>query len=82
MLVNVGEQWPPMRADRLAALLERLCGRPVRQKGSHRQFAKPDGTGTFTFAFSGQKTIPGGQVRRILIENAGLSSEQAREALQ
>lgn len=35
-----------MRAARLAVLLEKLCGQLVRQKGSHRQFARPDGGGT------------------------------------
>lgn len=71
-----------MRAARLAALLEKLCGQPVRQKGSHRQFARPDGVGTFTFAFHDRETIPGGQVRRILIVDVGLSIERAREVIR
>jgi predicted RNA binding protein YcfA (HicA-like mRNA interferase family) len=48
-----------MRAARLAALLEKLCGQPVRQKGSHRQCARPDGIGTFTFAFHDRETCKG-----------------------
>lgn len=71
-----------MRAARLAALLEKLCGQPVRQKGSHRQFTRPDGGGTFTFAFHDRETIPGGQVRRILMVDVGLSVKQAREVIR
>ncbi len=78
----MGERWPSMRAARLAALLEKLCGQPVRQKGSHRQFARPDGVGTFTFVFHDRETIPGGQVRRILVVDVGLSIERAREVIR
>ncbi len=78
----MGERWPSMQASRVAAVLEKVCGRPLRQGGSHRQFARPDGGGTFTVAFHDRETIPGGKVRRILLVDVGLSIEHAREMIR
>ncbi len=78
----MGERWPSVQASRLAAVLEKVCGPPLRQRGSHRQFARPDGGGTFTFAFHDRETIPGGKVRRILVVDVGLSIERAREVIR
>lgn len=78
----MGERWPEIKAGRLAAVLVRECGPPIRQNGSHRIFRRVDGTGTFTFAVHDRRTIPGSLARRILTRDAGMTDEQAREAVR
>ena len=54
--------------------------RVARQKGSHRQM-RADGRPNLTFAFHDGATIPGGMVRRILVNQAGLDADEARGLL-
>lgn len=79
---GVGERWSEIKAGRLAAVLVRECGTPIRQNGSHRIFRRVDGTGTFTFAVHDRKTIPGSLELRILTRDAGMTDEQARKAVR
>ncbi len=78
----MGERWPEIKAGRLAAVLVRECGPPVRRNGSHRIFRSVDGLRTFTFSFHDRKTVPGSLARRILVVDAGLITEQARKAVR
>ena len=74
----MGEQWPSMTGRQMDKILRRICGAPRRQSGSHRMFVSLTGD-TFTFAVHDRKTIPGGLVRRILVEDVGLHPDQARK---
>ncbi len=78
----MGERWPEIKAGRLAAVLVRECGPPIRQNGSHRVFRSVDGQSTFTFAIHDRKTVPGSLARRILVMDARLTIEQARKAVR
>lgn len=78
----MGEQWPSLRGRELDRILRRICGEPIHQKGSHRTFRNVRGTATFTFSYHDRDDIRGYVVRRILVSDAGLTSEQARKALR
>jgi predicted RNA binding protein YcfA (HicA-like mRNA interferase family) len=59
-------------------ILKRLCGEPMRQDGSHRHFVSPGGV-RFTFGYHDSAEIPGAIVRRILVQDVGLTPKQARK---
>lgn len=77
------DQFPSLKAGRLLAVLCREpLGYSVRQEGtSHRRLTAP-GRPTLTFAFHLKATLPGGLVRRILVRDVGLSTEEAREVIK
>lgn len=77
-LRQVGEQWPSLRGRKVRAVLKRICGEPVRQKGSHTWFRSPITGDAFLYGFHDNAEIPGGIVRRILVVDVGLTTEQAR----
>lgn len=74
----MGEQWPSMRAKSLRNILVTLCGKPEAQRGSHAKFRSRDGERRFTFAYHDNKEVTGGVVRSILVDDVGLTLEQAR----
>ncbi len=74
----MGESFPSLRARDLERIIEAVCGAPVRQKGSHRQYRSPNGGGTFTFAFHGSDTVGPHLVRRILVRDVGLTKDEAK----
>lgn len=64
-------------------MLSILMGTPlnyriVRQRGSHRRL-EADGRPSLTFSFHDRATIPGGMVRKILVDQIGLSEDDARD---
>jgi predicted RNA binding protein YcfA (HicA-like mRNA interferase family) len=68
-------------AEALAILTsEPLNYRVVRQSGSHRRL-EADGRPTLTFAFHDGTTIAPGLVRKIFVNDVGLTDEEARELL-
>ncbi|WP_420852445.1 type II toxin-antitoxin system HicA family toxin [Pseudonocardia alaniniphila] len=75
---TMGEQWPSLRGRRMRAILERLCGDPVRREGSHCTFRSPKTGELFTFAYHDNREIRGHMVRRILVVDVGLKTEEAR----
>lgn len=74
--------FPSMKARRLRAVLERepLGYRAVRRAGSHWRMEAP-GRPPLTFAFHDRATVPGGVVRRILMQDVGLAEDEARGLL-
>lgn len=71
-----------MKGRRLVAVVERICGPPVRQRGSHRRFVSPVTGRAFSFAVHDRDEVPGGLVRRILVEEIGLDEQRARKELR
>lgn len=71
-----------MKARSILRVLERrpLNYRVARSAGSHRRLKSADYP-PFTFAFHDRDTISGGLMRRILVNDVGLSEAQARELL-
>lgn len=71
-----------LKAKKLLAILERkpLGYRVTRQSGSHRRL-EAEGRPSFTFAFHDKATLGPALVRKILVEDAGLAEDEARELL-
>jgi predicted RNA binding protein YcfA (HicA-like mRNA interferase family) len=66
-----------MRGAALARIIEKHCGQPIRQRGSHRRF---QGRAVkFTFTYHDGAEVSGNNVRRILLEDVGLDEDEARE---
>lgn len=72
----MGDSWPSVRAADLVRIIERHCGPPIRQRGSHRRYKGNDAE--FTFAYHDSVEITGNIVRRVLVSNVGLSAREAR----
>jgi predicted RNA binding protein YcfA (HicA-like mRNA interferase family) len=70
---------PPLLKPReVAAILERLGFREVRQRGSHRQYRHPDGRAT-TVPFHGSRDIAPSLLRQIA-RDVGLTIQQFLDA--
>jgi predicted RNA binding protein YcfA (HicA-like mRNA interferase family) len=78
----VGYRFPSVKAKRLLAILERkpLNYRVVRQTGSHRRMRSPRYP-PLTIAFHDRATIPPKGVRKTLLDEVGLSENEARKLL-
>lgn len=76
---RVVEKFPSLKSQRLLSILtaKPLGYRVVRQRGSHRRL-EAEGLPSLTFAFHDGATIPGGMVRKILVDQVGLSEDEAR----
>jgi hypothetical protein len=72
----LGEKGPPLSGAELARIIEKRCGAPQRRRELRRRY-KGNGR-EFTFAFDDGEEISGKSVRRILIEDVGLSLDEAR----
>jgi predicted RNA binding protein YcfA (HicA-like mRNA interferase family) len=74
------DAFPSLKAARLLTILQKqpLGYTVTRQKGSHRQM-DAEGRPRLTFAFHDADTIPGGMVRKILVDQVGLDAEIARK---
>ena len=72
-----------MKARALLAVLMRapLSYRIIRQNGSHRHLVA-DGRGRILFSFHDGSTVPPGLVRKYLVNQAGLSVEEAIDLLK
>jgi predicted RNA binding protein YcfA (HicA-like mRNA interferase family) len=75
-------RFPSLKARRLLSILK---ARPleyaiVRQAGSHRRLESRSHP-PLTFSFHDNATIPGGQVRTILVKQVGLDEDTARGLL-
>lgn len=55
----MGGQWPSLRGRKMRAILERLCGEPVRQSGSHCVFVSPKTGRTFVYGYHDTREIRG-----------------------
>lgn len=70
-----------MKARELQRLLERELGYRVHdQTGSHKKLRAP-GRPQLIFAFHDRQTLPPGLVRHILVQQVGLSKEDAEALL-
>jgi predicted RNA binding protein YcfA (HicA-like mRNA interferase family) len=71
--------FPSMKARQLLAVLTRppLRYRVVRQTGSHRRLRSSAGYPPLTFAWHDGATIAPGVVRDVLVEDVGLSVQEA-----
>lgn len=65
-----------MRGAKLARIIEKHCGPPIRQSGSHRRYQGRHKK--FTFAYHDNADVGGNNVRRVLIEDVGLTEAEAR----
>jgi predicted RNA binding protein YcfA (HicA-like mRNA interferase family) len=76
-------EFPSMKARALLAVLTRapLNYRIVRQNGSHRHLVA-EGRGRILFSAHDRKTIPPGLVRKYLVNDAGLSVDEALDLLK
>lgn len=72
-----------MKSGQLRRVLERdpLKYRVARQRGSHVRLESDAGYPPLTFAFHAGSDIPAGLVRKILINDVGLSVEEAEALL-
>jgi predicted RNA binding protein YcfA (HicA-like mRNA interferase family) len=75
-------QFPSLKSRQLLSILNAkpLRYRIVRQNGSHRRL-EAEGRPPLTFAFHDGVTIPGGMVRKILVDQVGLDADEARRLL-
>lgn len=75
-------KFPSLKAKRLLAILMRapLDYRILRQKGSHRRLVSPRHP-PITFAFHDRYTVPPTHVRKVLVQDVGLSEEEALKLL-
>jgi predicted RNA binding protein YcfA (HicA-like mRNA interferase family) len=64
-----------MRGAALRRIIEKHCGKAVRQKGSHRRYRC--GRKSFTFVYHDGAEVSGSKVRRVLIGDVGLSPDEA-----
>jgi predicted RNA binding protein YcfA (HicA-like mRNA interferase family) len=71
--------FPSMKANDLLKVLTRepLNYAIVRQQVSHRRL-KAQGRPTLTFAFHAKRTLAPGEVRDVLVKDAGLDVDEAR----
>jgi predicted RNA binding protein YcfA (HicA-like mRNA interferase family) len=76
------DRFPSMRWPRLRGILTRdpLNYRITRQAGSHRTL-EADGRPTLHLAFHDRQDLPGGMVRKILVQDVGLTEDEAKALL-
>ena len=76
-------EWPALRWPQLRRVLTRapLLYRIVRQTGSHLKLESASGYPQLHLAYHDRSEIPGGQVRRILVDGVGLTENEARTLL-
>lgn len=76
------QRFPSLKARALLAVLcrEPLNYRVVRQVGSHRRLEAPNRP-ALMLAFHERTTIAPGLVRKILIDDVGLTEDEARRLL-
>lgn len=65
-----------MRGAALARIIEKYCGSPIRRSGSHRRYRGRHKE--FTFAYHDNAEVSGSNVRRVLIDDVGLTVAEAR----
>lgn len=75
------DRFPALSGAALRRLLVVLCGPPERGRGSHQTFRSRAGT-PFTYAFHDRKEVTGSIVRRILVNDVGLSEDEALHAVR
>ena len=75
--------FPTIKARELLRILQRkpLSCSIMRTRGSHRTLITPAG-GTFQYAHHDAKELSGHQVRKVLIDDLGLSEKEALEVLR
>jgi hypothetical protein len=65
-----------MRGAALARIVEKHCGSSLRRDGSHRRYQGRHKQ--FTFTYHDRAEVSGSNVRRVLIEDVGLTVTEAR----
>lgn len=72
-------QFPSLKARRVLAILcrEPLAYEVVRQQGSHRRLRSRNGYPPLTFSFHDGVTVPPRTLRKILVDDVGLSEPDA-----
>ena len=77
------DPFPSLRWPQLRRILERepLGYGIERQEGSHRKLVAP-GRPDLHLSFHDDQTLPPGLVRKILVNDVGLSETEARELLR
>lgn len=75
-------EFPSLKANQFLRKLtsEPLNYRIIRSKGS-QMILKSKGRGDIIFSWHGKVEIPGFRIRKVLIESAGLSEEQAWQVI-
>lgn len=73
--------FPTCSSKQLLKIIKKHCGEPIRKNGSHQTFHSPYTKKNFTFA-PRKKDFKSGLVRKILIQDIGLTEEQALKEVQ
>jgi predicted RNA binding protein YcfA (HicA-like mRNA interferase family) len=71
--------FPSLKARQLLSILKRapLNYSIARQNGSHRLLESASGYPDLRFSFHDRQTLPPGLVRKILVDDVGLTPEEA-----
>lgn len=72
----MGDRFPSLRGRKMRRILTRLCGAPVRN-GRHYKFIGHNDQ-MFVYGYHDDAEISPGMVRSILVEDVGLSVDEAR----
>lgn len=73
--------FPTCSYRKLLKIITKHCGKPLRTKGSHQTFHSPHTKKNFTFA-KRKKDFESALVRKILVQDLGLTVEQALKEVQ
>ena len=73
--------FPALKPKEVLKILRRLGYVQVAQEGSHRKLDAP-GRARITFAFHDRREVPPAALRRMLVKNAGLTADEARDAIR
>lgn len=73
--------FPSLKARQLLRVLAGLGYRTSDHRGGSHRWLKAHGRRDIRFAWHDNTTIPGGAVRRILVKDAGLTLEEAKEVM-
>lgn len=74
--------FPTLKYKTLLKIIKRYCGEPIRQRGSHMRFESSITGLKFTFAERRGGVFESATVKQILMEDIGLTEEQAREEVE
>lgn len=70
----MGEKWPSMRGRALEKIIKNHCGPAIRH-GKHPIYQGL--SKRFAFGYHNNADVTGNQVRRVLIEDVGLTEDEA-----
>lgn len=79
-MVVPASRFPALKAPEVRRLLARIGYRQVRQRGSHRKLVA-SGRQPIGFWYHDKADVPPRALRKMLVENAGLTDEEIQDLL-